>query len=1164
MGRLTRVFASLAAVICAYWLYSVTAGPWIEPPARARKPREIAADDLEAARTGVDRQRSDLKAWFGPDDWELKSPKILESAQGKLMFQEYVNHPDGTVELIPCAMVIFPEGQYADEQDRKRRAIVLRAPEGALLRFDAPFELQKGKIGKLVGGRLRGAVRIHSDQRLPGPEDDLNVETREVDLTEQQITTPSLVTFALGPNQGRGRGMLVMLSPREESRPGEVRAPGFGGVKSFELAREVTMRVHPGEGDFLIGPARGATPRDDANLANPADEVVTRTPRAPSTPVDITCQGPFVFDLLGFVATFRKRVLVKQAGPETDDEIKAETLAIEFESIPEAASEGPPAQTPTPVPGRTAKTPKLRPARLVASGNPVVAKAPSRGVFAWGQTLEYRVRNGGGSLRGVREVMFRQDTPGADRREIHAREIHFDPAADGRIERFLAAGAGWLTSGATDEPSRRLEVSWSRKLEMRPDGDEQALSVLGEAQVTMGDKGEIAGEEIHLWLTEFSPPQVELKSKDGARGPRKVELRPARLLAKGLTEADGPLALAPSEPVPSEYGRNMVRKPVIEAPAGDRHRKASRADSRTNANSLDESSERDARFARIDSPRLAAEVRELQVWFDYLTPLPQVTSQNPPNSTSRTSAPSRNRSPSPAPPPRPAPARAHSEADSQDNAESLNGSLSKFTVHGELLQARVLIQDGKQTLREARVQRDVRCEETRVAKPGEIPLVLTGESLRLVEPNGAQATATLTGRPAHVEGRGLTLTGGTESVEGTIHLDKSKNRMWTSGEGEMTMPVDAMENEDSASDARAPTSRRLVVSWRGRLNFDGRVAKFRGDVVARTIGESSPLDRVPRNERGALDERDARNERRLDTQLLEVEFDRTVRFERDTGRPPRVLFVRSPGEFTLNDWTYAGEKLATRQTLWATSLEIERRERGDRRPRHEVTAQGPGWLRRTWDESLAPTPAVIADNAHPRRRAGFQSASGENTSAIPPQANAAPGLKYLGIDFERELRGDELKSTVDFENEVRVVYGGVKDWEDRLDPDEPEALAPGEFALSCELLRLAETLSADRRSTSREMLASGGARVEGKSEEGYKFTASAAELTYDQAKNYLVLSGDGFNDAELFRQTSPGGRYSKAAARKLHFWPGTNTYRGEDVHSLNLSEGGPAGKPAKR
>jgi len=97
--------------------------------------------------------------------------------------------------------------------------------------------------------------------------------------------------------------------------------------------------------------------------------------------------------------------------------------------------------------------------------------------------------------------------------------------------------------------------------------------------------------------------------------------------------------------------------------------------------------------------------------------------------------------------------------------------------------------------------------------------------------------------------------------------------------------------------------------------------------------------------------------------------------------------------------------------------------------------------------------------------------------------------------------------------------------------------------------------------SSMELDAAGNTVLEGKSEKGDKFVARALRMTYDQAKDLLVLEGDGRTDAELFRQQQVGGPMSKATARKIHFWPSTNRLRVDGAHSLELSQFSRGDKP---
>ena len=97
-----------------------------------------------------------------------------------LLVNNYQMMGEGRVQIVPCTMIFLPEGNFSEEE-RQRRAIILQSPQGAILQFDA-FDLKQGKVGKLIAGKLIGAVTIRSDQRDPGPQDDLQIITSDVDM----------------------------------------------------------------------------------------------------------------------------------------------------------------------------------------------------------------------------------------------------------------------------------------------------------------------------------------------------------------------------------------------------------------------------------------------------------------------------------------------------------------------------------------------------------------------------------------------------------------------------------------------------------------------------------------------------------------------------------------------------------------------------------------------------------------------------------------------------------------------------------------------------------------------------------------------------------------------------------------------------------------------
>ncbi|MEX0714197.1 MAG: hypothetical protein WD278_17820 [Pirellulales bacterium] len=553
LPRLVRSAASLFGVVAAYWVYAQAAVPLIEPVAvRPHSSREQGG--LGDPRANVKKQRQGLELWFDEGQWQRSSPKIVETPQGKLLFKDYRNLEDGRhVKLEPCTMIFLPRQGIADEQQRQRRAIILDAPQGAILEFDEKFDLKRGKVGKLIGGRLVGDITIQSMQRLEGPEDDLRISTRDVVLDEESITSVHPIDFRLGPNRGSGRGLRMDLARDKSEAQG---GGGVGSVASFELASHVRMLIHPGGGDFFPG----ATGQPSAG---------------PKPPVEIRCRGPFRFDLREYVATFRDDVDVLRIQPTgPSDQLTCQTLDVRFEAEDAGPDEAAAA-------GGTPSLPKLRPSQITAIGNPVVVNSPSNKVRARGQRLEYDVNKGSGKLSGQHEVSLVQEGgPGGGTQEIHARALYFEPDPNdrsGRLGVFLASGAGWLKADMPSQPAQHVDARWTHSLHFRPHEENQLLSVKGEAKVHLPASGALSADEIHLWLNQ----QASAAAAPGW-------FTPDRLLARGAVriespQLDGavqrlevwfvhaaPRPVAPAGPPPSAAAGiqgDRVRAPATRGPA---------------------------------------------------------------------------------------------------------------------------------------------------------------------------------------------------------------------------------------------------------------------------------------------------------------------------------------------------------------------------------------------------------------------------------------------------------------------------------------------------------------------------------------------------------------------------------------------------------------------
>ncbi len=498
--RILRIGGSLAIMLVTYWAYALIAVPLIEPSAEPNRVEQLTDQQRQGAIREANHRLEALRPLFRPGvDWELDSPKILESDQVKLLLRNYSNLGSGRVELDCCTLVYTPPEPAADPAERIRRSVVLQAPEGAVLEFDEDLDLRRGKVGRLLSGRLVGPVTIRSDGREPGPGDDLNITTRDVSVSQDRIRTNEAIQFRWGPNHGSGSHLQIDLLNDSDDPISHKRGPRITGIESLEIRRLDLLHL-----EF---PER----RRPAVAAMPDDATGT-------LPVEVKCRGKFRFDAVERLATFHDQVDVMQMHPDgPSDQINCELLSIYFARRRNGL--GRPSEEPSPGTSETS-TLDLEPRRIEATGNPVVVRAPSRQFQARGERLEYDAWSGRILLEGSQEVLLVQAA-----NEIHARDVQYQPSEGGRLGQIIAKGPGWIRGHADDGSGRQLTARWTEQLHLRPDEGQHVISLSGGAYLGFAGIGDLNAAEIHFWLSEIPA------GPDG-----KTAIRPDRMLARGQVQ----------------------------------------------------------------------------------------------------------------------------------------------------------------------------------------------------------------------------------------------------------------------------------------------------------------------------------------------------------------------------------------------------------------------------------------------------------------------------------------------------------------------------------------------------------------------------------------------------------------------------------------------------
>jgi hypothetical protein len=78
--------------------------------------------------------------------------------------------------------------------------------------------------------------------------------------------------------------------------------------------------------------------------------------------------------------------------------------------------------------------------------------------------------------------------------------------------------------------------------------------------------------------------------------------------------------------------------------------------------------------------------------------------------------------------------------------------------------------------------------------------------------------------------------------------------------------------------------------------------------------------------------------------------------------------------------------------------------------------------------------------------------------------------------------------------------------------------------------------------------------AEGRAPEDKTYTARATRMSYSQAKDLLILEGDGRTDAELFLQQTKAGIPARTAAQKMLFWTQTHRVKIEGARSMEMNQ----------
>jgi len=492
--RLTHAAIAFAVTVVFYQAYVLLAVPLLEPAIDVVNSAEEKVADHP--REVPHRYRDLLATYFPPGHWTLTDPpKTFEDGKVMILLDNYRSSDDGQLRINKCALIFFPNS-YVSGEAAPRDAVVLEAPHGAVLQLDEGFRPGLGGIGRVQWGKLLGEITVRSDMHEPGPQDDLMLTTRDLDLREDLIRTEAEVNMRLGPHQGHGRVMEIRMVDVE----GGSSANRFssGSIESLEILNDVQASLVPG----------GAQIFGEGNR------------EAPSSPVQVTCQGRFCFHFAHSRALFEEQVKVEQVHSTGErDRLLCDELNLFLATDPmlKTAGEG-----------------KLRPGSIQALGTataPVVLDVQSQQATARCKKMWLELQSRRVTFDGDDEVMLTYQGS-----EIHAPMIRYQaPAPDSsqRVGALLASGNGWIRvrdkriNGNGASSSDSMEIRWTKELRLHRREGQPILSVRGRPRLDMVGLGRLwAADDLDVYLRESAIDGSEATALPS-------EVVPERIVARG-------------------------------------------------------------------------------------------------------------------------------------------------------------------------------------------------------------------------------------------------------------------------------------------------------------------------------------------------------------------------------------------------------------------------------------------------------------------------------------------------------------------------------------------------------------------------------------------------------------------------------------------------------
>lgn len=470
----------------------------------------------------------------------------------------------------------------------------------------------------------------------------------------------------------------------------------------------------------------------------------------------------------------------------------------------------------------------------------------------------------------------------------------------------------------------------------------------------------------------------------------------------------------------------------------------------------------------FDTSMLSAEAELLQVWFEHL---------DPSDATAAAPVPVLQLNPATGTPLRLWVTGPDGRSDGSTIAPMAG---PRVKLQGHTIQANLVLREGEVVARDLSVVKEVRLEHELQTETGPLPLVYTGDSLRLKSGAGEDLIQ-IAGRPAR-------LALGDGYFEGPLVLiSGTQNRVWIRDSGTFQMPSAVLPGGGAGGVGEMRCVGPPRCEFRGELTFDGQTVEIGNQVrlsARMIVGDAADLWDVL-----------------VTAPKLEMTLDRGVQVMDPTA-------AREAGVERVSLLGMDRDVLLTATKLSAEGVPLSRHVLSNPRldffaATGDLQGAGPGWYR-SW---------AATDSKTPLR------------SIAPPGSLLSTHLIYNG-----GIEGNLARQQIEFVRGVRVGLGAVSGWDQQLDAATMTQLQLNQGTVDCDRLRIGRAPASSVSSAGSgggarvpwEMQALGGVAFRMMSPRGL-VDGTATRIAYDAGGDLFVLEGSPQRSA-VVRQTSPTGQ----------------------------------------